>query len=66
MKGSLMRSPITRDIITIDAGDKVLIAKLQKDVGLLQENIVILQKQLQESYKRIEELTQLNTIYKEK
>ena len=66
MKGSLMRSPITRDITTIDAGDKVLIAKLQKDVGLLQENIVILQKQLQESYKRIEELTQLNTIYKEK
>jgi hypothetical protein len=66
MKGSLMRSPITRDIIPIDAGDKVLIAKLQKDVGLLQENIVILQKQLQESYKRIEELTQLNTIYKEK
>ena len=66
MKGSLMSSPITRDIITIDAGDKVLIAKLQKDVGLLQENIVILQKQLQESYKRIEELTQLNTIYKEK
>lgn len=61
-----MRSPITRDITTIDAGDKVLIAKLQKDVGLLQENIVILQKQLQESYKRIEELTQLNTIYKEK
>ena len=61
-----MSSPITRDIITIDAGDKVLIAKLQKDVGLLQENIVILQKQLQESYKRIEELTQLNTIYKEK
>ena len=50
----------------IDAGDKVLIAKLQKDVGLLQENLVILQKQLQESYKRIEELTQLNTIYKEK
>ncbi len=66
MKGSLMRSPITRDIPTIDAGDKVLIAKLQKDVVLLQENIVILQKQLQESYKRIEELTQLNTIYKEK
>ena len=66
MKGSLMRSPITRDIPTIDTGDKVLIAKLQKDVGLLQENIVILQKQLQESYKRIEELTQLNTIYKEK
>lgn len=50
----------------IDAGDKVLIAKLQKDVALLQENIAILQKQLQESYKRIEELTQLNTIYKEK
>ena len=61
-----MRSPITRDIPIIDARDKVLIAKLQKDVGLLQENIVILQKQLQESYKRIEELTQLNTIYKEK
>ena len=61
-----MRSPITRDIPTIDARDKVLIAKLQKDVGLLQENLVILQKQLQESYKRIEELTQLNTIYKEK
>ena len=61
-----MRSPITRDIPTIDTGDKVLIAKLQKDVGLLQENLVILQKQLQESYKRIEELTQLNTIYKEK
>ena len=66
MKGSLMRSPITRDIPIIDTGDKVLIAKLQKDVGLLQENLVILQKQLQESYKRIEELTQLNTIYKEK
>ena len=61
-----MRSPTTRDIVAIDAGDKVLIAKLQKDVGLLQENLVILQKQLQESYKRIEELTQLNTIYKEK
>ena len=61
-----MRSPITRDIITIDAGDTVLIARLQKDVLLLQENIVILQKQLQESYKRIEELTQLHTIYKEK
>ena len=66
MKGSLMRSPVTRDIIPIDAGDKVLIARLQKDALLLQENIVILQKQLQESYKRIEELTQLNTIYKEK
>ena len=61
-----MRSPVTRDIIPIDAGDKVLIARLQKDALLLQENIVILQKQLQESYKRIEELTQLNTIYKEK
>jgi hypothetical protein len=61
-----MRSPITRDIVAIDAEDKVKIAKLQKDVLLLQENIAILQKQLQESYKRIKELTKLNVVYKEK
>ena len=61
-----MRSPITRDISTINAEDKVKIAKLQKDVLLLQENIAILQKQLQESYKRIKELTKLNVVYKEK
>ena len=66
MKGSLMRSTITRDISAINAGDKVKIAKLQKDVLLLQENIAILQKQLQQSYKRIEELTKLNVVYKEK
>lgn len=66
MKGSLMRSTITRDISAINAGDKVKIAKLQKDVLLLQENIAILQKQLQESYKRIKELTKLNVVYKEK
>lgn len=61
-----MRTPVTRDIIPSDVGNHVKITQLQKDVMLLQQNIVILQKQLHESYKRIEELTKLNITYKEK
>ena len=41
------------------------IRQLEKDVKLLQENILLLQDQLLQSYKAIHKLTDIQSIYKE-
>lgn len=60
-----MRSASHRDS-RINPDNLILeIRQLEKDVKLLQENILLLQDQLQQSYNTIRKLTNIQSIYKE-
>ena len=61
-----MRSASHRDSQINPDNLKIELYRLRKDVKLLQDNVILLQEQLQQSYKTIQRLTELQTIYKEK
>lgn len=61
-----MRSASHRDSRINPDDLKIELYRLRKDVKLLQDNVILLQEQLQQSYKTIQRLTELQTMYKEK